>query len=322
MARVDTRGAVASRPALLRALQTRAGEPYDPARIQAELRALWALRLFDEVSVEAEAQPSGVALTYVVVERPLVERISFPPLKAAPEAEIAELVAALRGAPADPLSIDDATSRVRARLRELGHRLARVETEQGRAGAGGVLVRFLIDEGPRVVVDRWSFTGNAKVKEAVLRAQMQSGAYNVAGGLYDEERWARDASVISYDYFDHGMLTAHVGEAEVTASADGAALSVVVPIVEGPVFHHGKVEIADPSPAKSAGKGAPALRLKRGEIFNRSRVKDELVRLKAWFAREQHRTVEISPYTDLDVKAGQVDLVLRVEDARPSASRE
>ena len=91
---------------------------------------------------------------------------------------------------------------------------------------------------------------------------------------------------------------------------------MVVPIVEGPVFRLGKIEVRGPA-AKKGARPAAALRIKHGDIFNRTRVKEDLDRLKAWFAREQHRTVEISPATELDMGAGRVDLVLHVEDAKP-----
>ncbi len=316
VARVETRGSGDSQAALRRALATRPGDPYDPARIQDDLRALWALRLFEDVSVEAEIGPSGVALTYVVAERPHVQHVSFSPLTAATPAELATEVASLVGAPADPALIDGAGSAIRDHLVALGHRLARVEAEKRPAGEGRIDVHFVIDEGPRVVVESWAFSGNDKTKEKELRAVMKSGTHNVAGGLYDEDLWERDALLITAYYFDHGMLSAHVGAAEVTPSADGTKLSVVMPIVEGPVFRLGKIEVADAAAKKAARPGA-ALRIKHGDIFNRTRVKEDLDRLKAWFAREQHRTVDISPATELDMGKGRVDLVLHVEDAKP-----
>ncbi len=194
---------------------------------------------------------------------------------------------------------------------ELGYRLARVETETSRVGDGPVEVRFLVDEGPRVVLDRWAFTGNVAVTEADLRAGMQSGPYNVAGGLYDEDRWERDVVLLSSYYFDRGMLQVRIGPAEVTPSADGAVLSVTVPIVEGPVFHLGKIEVADPSAKKGAPAPAGVLRVKRGEVFNRTRLVEDIDRLRAWFAKAR-RHVEVSPTTSIDVPGARVDIAFHV----------
>ncbi len=196
-----------------------------------------------------------------------------------PEAELTALVADLPGSPANPVLIDDAVRRVRDRYAERGYRLSRVETEQSRAttqaaGQGPVEVRLVIDEGPRVVLDRWTFTGNVRVKEAELRRQMASGTANAPGGLYSEALWERSVVQISTYYFDRGMLQVQVGPVALTPSADGAVLSATVPIVEGPVFHVGTVEVRDPR--SSAGPTPGTLRTKRGDVFDRTRVKSDL----------------------------------------------
>ena len=301
------------------ALATHLGDPFDPARIQDDLRALWALRLFEDVAVEAEARGEGVALIYVVVLRPKIDRVTLSGTHRVPVAELEALVADLRGSPADPVLIDDAVHRVRDHCAELGYRLARVETEQSRAnqapGPSPVELRLVIDEGPRVVLDRWTFTGNARVSEAALRKQMESGAANTAGGLYSEALWERDVARISAYYFDRGMLQVQVGPVKLTPSADGSVLSATVPVVEGPVFHVGAVDVHDTA-AASSRRPAGVLRVKKGEVFDRTHVKADLDRLRAWYAREMHRDVVVTPLTDLDVPGAMVNLVLRVEDTK------
>ena len=326
VARLDVRGAPSPEVAL-RVLATRLGEPFDPARIQDDLRALWALDIFEDVAVEAEPHPSGVALTYVVVMRPPIDRVSFSGIHQIPEADLATLVADLRGAPANPALIDDAVRRIQTRYAEIGHRFARVETEQvtmgappgaapssapkppGRVGQGGVELRFVIDEGPRIVIGTWTFTGNAKVSAAELRKQMASGAFNTAGGLYSEERWDRDVMRISAYYFDRGMLQVRVGPIELTPSADGTVLTATVPVVEGAVFHLGNVTVTDPAAAAGARRPTGVVRVKRGEVFDPNRIKGDIDCLRAWFARELHRKVEVSPLTELDVAGAKVDVV-------------
>ena len=295
---------------------THVGERFDAARVQEDLRALWALSRFDDVSVEADHAAEGLVLTYVVVERPPIGRLTFAGTKQIPEPELISLVSDLHGKPADPAAIDAAVRRVRARCVELGFRLARVETESSRVAEGPVELRFLIDEGPRVVLDRWAFTGNVAASEADLRAQMRSAPYNVAGGLYDEDRWERDVVLLSAYYFDRGMLQVQVGPAEVKPSADGSVLSVTVPVVEGPVFHFGKIEVVD-----AARKGAPApagvVHVKRGEVFSRTRLIADIDRLRLFFSRERRRHVEVSPTTAIDVPGARVDIAFHVTDAPP-----
>jgi outer membrane protein insertion porin family len=319
VAGIETRGASSTEEILRRTLVTHVGERFDATRIQEDLRALWALRRFEDVAVEGERRSEGVVLTYVVVERPPIERVSIVGLKQIPEPELSSLVAELRGSPADPAHIDAAVRRVRAQCVEIGFRLARVETEIDRVAQGPVELRFLVDEGPLVRIGTWTFTGNVAVSEAELRAQMKSTPHNAAGSLYDEERWERDVMILSSYYFDRGMLQVSVGPAVVTPSADGSTLAVNVPIVEGSVFHLGKIAVVDAS-AKGTPKAAAgptgALRIKRGEVFSRARLVEDIERLRAFFAKRKRR-VEVSPTTEIDVPGARVDLVFHVADAAP-----
>ena len=53
-------------------LESRAGQPLDPARIDRDVRAIYGMGFFEQVNVEQREETGGVVLVFKVEERPLV----------------------------------------------------------------------------------------------------------------------------------------------------------------------------------------------------------------------------------------------------------
>jgi outer membrane protein insertion porin family len=313
VARIEQRGATTSADVLQRVVVGRVGEAYDPARVQEDIKKLFALGIYEDISVQAEPHPSGVALTYVVVERAPIERVALGGVKALPEPEIAALVAELRGKRANPALIARGAQLITQHYVDAGYRKARVDVDTSTSETGQVEVRYVIEEGPKITIERFAFTGNAKVREPELRKQIhtEKGAFNAVNGVYHAERLARDALLITALYYDRGMLQANVGAPEIAPSADGSKLVITVPIDEGQVFRVKKIEISDRT--GSQGKKKPgALRTRAGEVVNRGKVIEDVQRLRDWYKKELGRDVDVTTETELDAAKGTVNLTLVV----------
>ncbi|HSN16152.1 MAG TPA: POTRA domain-containing protein, partial [Anaeromyxobacteraceae bacterium] len=55
------------------AISTRAGRPWDPKRVDADVRAVMKLGHFSDVTVKMEGSPDAPVLVFEVVERPTVK---------------------------------------------------------------------------------------------------------------------------------------------------------------------------------------------------------------------------------------------------------
>jgi outer membrane protein assembly factor BamA len=63
---------------ILAVVQTKPGDPFDPAKIQADLRAINDLGFFaDQAPPVIKQRPDGIAITFRVVENPVVDKIVF-----------------------------------------------------------------------------------------------------------------------------------------------------------------------------------------------------------------------------------------------------
>ena len=58
-------------------LESRAGTPLDPARVDRDVRAIYRMGFIDQVNVEQRAEAGGVVLVFKVEERPLVRKVAI-----------------------------------------------------------------------------------------------------------------------------------------------------------------------------------------------------------------------------------------------------
>ena len=63
---------------ILAVVRARPGQPYDPAVVQADLQSIFALGYFaDQVPPLIRQRPNGIAITYRVIENPVITRVTF-----------------------------------------------------------------------------------------------------------------------------------------------------------------------------------------------------------------------------------------------------
>jgi len=76
---------------LLYYIKTRAGDIYDPAQVERDLKELLSLSFFDKVETKVLTEPGargGVNVIFQVKELPIIRDLQFEGLKAVPESDV------------------------------------------------------------------------------------------------------------------------------------------------------------------------------------------------------------------------------------------
>ena len=60
---------------ILRVMESRVGGEFDPAKIRADVKAIYRMGYFSDVKIDAENEPDGLRLIVLVVEKPIVSAI-------------------------------------------------------------------------------------------------------------------------------------------------------------------------------------------------------------------------------------------------------
>ncbi|HSU68397.1 MAG TPA: POTRA domain-containing protein, partial [Tepidisphaeraceae bacterium] len=150
-------------------------------------------------------------------------------------------------------------------------------------------IDFLIDEGLRYVVDRVSFSGNSKLSDAQLRANLKLAP----GAFYDAETEQRDLRQIVKDYSPFGFIYAqpggpgandpdylHVSPQTVFLRAPGR-IELLFNIREGKSFRLGRILVKGNDKSQDKLVLREFRGLSSGEVYNSGAVEDSLERVRA-----------------------------------------
>lgn len=166
---------------------------YDPDRVASDLELIRRFYLkngyadFRVISSDAQydAAQGGYVITIQVEEGPQYRVSSVDVESHLPDVDGAALTDALRLSPGDVYNGDAVEKTVEALTREVARKgyaftQARPRGERNPA-AQTVAIRFVLDEGPRVYIERINIRGNSRTRDYVIRREFDIGegdAYN------------------------------------------------------------------------------------------------------------------------------------------------
>ena len=282
-------------------LKTRAGQAVDDDAIRADVERLWALGGLEDVQVRSFGSKDALVLEFAPKRAPIIRSVYHRGDKGAEELALG--LAPGKSYQAAPLAAGLSTAK--ARLLEQGFREAGVTITGQRLGGGRVDVCVHLHRGRKLLLNRVTITGNAKVPTQALTSLVQARP----GEPLRDAELERDILRMQALYYDRGFITANVAPPEVSVVDD--ALVVRISITEGQVFKIGSIQVrGDLATTKRAY--LRRLSVKTGDVFNRSELQADLARLVALHKEQNAPEVNITPETKLDPAKGRVDVVLVV----------
>ncbi|PYT03808.1 MAG: outer membrane protein assembly factor BamA, partial [Acidobacteria bacterium] len=287
-------------------IQTRAGDPYNPAQVQRDLQALLNLPFFDKTETRVATQPGekgGVVVIFYVKELPVIRDLTFKGLHSVAEADVLKAfreqrVGVSKESTYDPVKVNNARRVIKELLAEHGHPNATVEVNEEEISQTSRALTFDIKEGERVRVVEIDFEGNQHFSDGELRGAMklvkEAGLFSRFKGqdILHLEKLDYDLRKNVGDYMrSKGYLEARFGEPKVEGlgprrtgfpilpipilSSTDEGLRVTVPVIEGKLYRLGQIKIEGNS-IYSEELIRQVIGLKPGEVANGARISKAL----------------------------------------------
>lgn len=292
---------------LLYYIKTRAGDVYDPAALERDLKELLSLNFFDKTATRVltnEGVRGGVDVIFEVRELPIIRDLQFTGLKAVQESDVLKAfreqrVGISKEAVYDPVKARNANRILRELLASKGFPNAKVEVKEEEVSATSIAVTFDIDQGNRSRIIEIDFEGNQAFSDGELRGALtlvrETGLISRFKGqdILDLRKLQYDLqkNVRSY-MFSKGYFQARIGEPEVVGlglkrtdfiplitlplpllSSKDDTLKIIVPVTEGKIFRVGELKVEGNS-IFSEQQILAYVGLKQGEIADGKRLQD------------------------------------------------
>ncbi len=230
------------------------GKPFSPELVAKDIKKLFKLGYFENISVDVKRGKRGVILRYFVKEKPIITEIVFKGNKAISTRKLKEELGLISEEgeetklqkPLDYRYLDQLKQKIEELYAKKGYPGTQVYYTIERVSPTKAVVTFVISEGRKANVCSVEIKGNKEVSsgeiEGVLATKPKSILKLRFNAPLSEENLEEDIKRIKELYYKLGYLDVEVGQPQVVKSGK-ECYKVIYPILkEGKPYKFGKIE--------------------------------------------------------------------------------
>lgn len=297
--------------AILDKIKSKKGGNFSETDIAADIKTIFKMGYFLDVTADAVSTAQGKVVTFTVQEKGLISEIVIKGNKALSKEDI-------NGALTIKVKQNINKEQIKAdigKIKELydgkGYYNAEITDKIEQEGEKDFRVIFDIKEHDRLYIKTISFEGNEAYNSKELKNMMSTSEHGffsfvTDSGLLKRDQLKQDMGKINAYYFNTGFINAQVGEPEITTDKKG--IYVKIRIKEGKRFKVDKVEISGDLLEKPRKELSSALKVKKGDNYNREAIIRDIDFLTQACNDEGYANADINPKIDTRENEQMVDV--------------
>ncbi|MBI2876471.1 MAG: outer membrane protein assembly factor BamA [Candidatus Tectomicrobia bacterium] len=298
-------------------LESKVGHAYLPARLSKDIRKIYELGYFKDVKVDVLENPSGVVLTYQVIEQPTLEKIVIMGNDKIKTADLEEKLGLKLHAVLNQQAVQEGIQTLKNHYREQGFYFAEVESTQKELVGNQVGLELRIKEGDKLKVEKIAFQGNrtfpAQKLAGVIQTKEKGLIASILGkDLYRDVLMRDDMMRLQIFYQDNGFIDIQVGEPILKLNKEAQKVSITIPLKEGPQYKIGKVTVkGDDVYTQQDLTGE--LKSLGGAIFSRSTLREDMQRITELYSQKGFAFADVEPLTEVHEASRKIDINFAVD---------
>jgi outer membrane protein insertion porin family len=303
--------------AILNVIKVKSGDLLNTGKVDSDIHAIYNLGHFQDVRVDTVKGEKGVILTYIVLEKPIVREIDIEGNKEIKEDKIREVLELKPTNIFSPKELTKSVKKIKKLYADEGYYLAEVDTTTLKKSNTDVRVVFKINEGKKILIKEIRFEGNRaftnkKLKKAMETKEQWFLSWITDAGTYKEDVLKNDTGLIADVYYNNGYANVKVGEPKVELEADKKALIVTIGITEGDQFRTGSIGFKGDL-LEGQEELAKKVKLKTGEIFDRSLLRGDVFTLTDLYADKGYAFTNVTPISKMNNDKKTIDITFEFE---------
>ena len=326
---VEVRGSKRIEESAIRGrLTLKAGDAYTAEAIRAQIRLIYEMGFFEDVQSETELVVDGVAVTFVVREKPFVTEIVFDGNEELSEDKLKEKITTRNQSFLDQQQAKESAERIKLAYQEDGYYNAQVTPIILALEEDRKRLTFFIKEGARARIKTVTFEGMSVVTKKELFkllatrewipwygiiTQFQIPSVFSDAGLLKREELANDVERIREVYLNKGYLNIQAGLPTVELTEDKKWFTVTFPIVEGEPFTVGEIGFRGNTVFEELELRA-GMKISSGEIFQRAKIRDEITRVTDIYGEKGYAFTDVSPSVIPDQQSRTAAITFHIKE--------
>ncbi len=303
------------REAILAMLGTKKGDGLNPDQLNEDLRAIYKMGFFTDVSIETEDGAKGKVVIFNVQEKPSIARIVFEGNKEEKDKQLKEEVGIKEYSILNRGEIKQSINRLREYYRQKGYYTVEIKDRIEELPQNEVALIYEIEEGAKIYITKIEFVGNSKFDDDDLKDVMETSEKGILSwitksGLLDKKKLEFDVQKITSFYQNQGYMKAKAGDPEVTYKKD-EGLIITIEVVEGPQYGVNEVTIVGEL-IRPVDELLKNVKINKEKFFNREIVRKDIMALGGAYADDGYAYAEVSPVIKTDDENHLVDITYRI----------
>jgi outer membrane protein insertion porin family len=295
-------------------LTTPVGQPFDPQKVDDDVRALYRMGFFSNVEADISPSEGQWVLTYRVAERPFVKDVVVEGAKKIDKEEVEGTLRVRPNTILDPQKARKGIDEVKKLYEKKGYLDADIRYETESVGENEVKVKFTVEENKPVRIHEFIFEGNRAFSARQLEKVMATKekwflSFLTGAGNLDREVLNTDVERLTAHYYEHGYIDVRIDEPEIERDEKG--LSVRFKIDEGKVYAFGPVQITGEL-LPELEKLPEIVQSKEGETFKPSSLREDINTITEAYGDLGYAFVNVTPETAVDPAANTVGVNFHV----------
>lgn len=315
-------------PAITGRLTLKPGDPYTPENVRGQIKILYETGFFEEVQVETEPGAGGVALAFLVREKPFITEIVFDGNTALSDDKLKEKITIKNQAFLDQQQAKESAEKIRAAYQADGYFNCKVTPVVQTLDEDRKRLTFLIKEGDKARIKTINFDGlHAATKNEMfsvmatrewipwygLFTQLKLPSIVSDAGVLKREEMNLDVERIKEVLLNKGYLNVRVGLPTVELSDDKKWFVVTYVVKEGEPFTIGEIGFRGNTVFEDP-ELRQGLKMKEGEIFQRQKLRDEVTRLTDLYGSRGYSFADISPNVIPNMEDRTAAVILTIKE--------
>lgn len=295
---------------ITRQIISQPGKPFEETDVTSDIKTIYKMGFFQDVSAEVTDSPEGKIITFSVVEKGLISDIQIIGNKHVDKDDITSVLTIKTRQTLNQEKIKEDLEKIKALYDSKGYYNAEITDRVEKEGKD---FRIIIDikENDRLYVRSITFEGNEAYTAKELKNMMTTTEYGLLhfftdSGLLKRDQLKQDVSKLNAYYFNTGFINAQVGEPEITHDKKG--IYIKIPITEGKRFKVGKIEISGDFLEKPRVALLKSLITKVGNNYDREAIVKDIDSLTQACNDEGYANADVTPKINTKEKEQLVDV--------------
>ena len=306
-----------SKQRVLDNLATKPGAPYNERLVEEDIKSLYATGQVSNARIFAEPITGGLKVTVLLQGRSTVGEVTIEGADAIPNSKIRKEIATKPGEPLSDERLNDDRQKILKLYEDKNYTDVKVDTKSTELPDKKMKVSFIINEGPKLVIRRISFTGNDSVLPKDLLKVMKTKTANLLSfltkaGRLTPSQMDEDKEAIRNLYQNKGFADMRVTDVQTTPLPKGNGIDLVISISEGTQYRVNKLSL-DGATIVAPADLVRYLKMRTGSLYTPDGMGADLKKIRDYYGSRGYVDMVAQPQIT-PAGQGQIDLAYRIDE--------